>query len=161
MAGPPCPPWAGQGKKEGTADLVKCNDLFGVLLENVKGILAAVTPEIGSFMDHVLAVLQAEVPEMHWRIQVLQATDFRLPQQRTRVFLCGARKTVASCVPDALPPLGPLSLRLFLKEKVPCVQTKSLTANMQKNLKDSQRLDSRFMTFFYFLYILQTLNPKP
>ena len=89
VAGPPCPPWAGQGKKEGTADrrawvyvqvlrfvvaLVKCNDLFGVLLENVKGILAAVTPEIGSFMDRVLAVLEAEVPEMHWRIQVLQAT---------------------------------------------------------------------------------------
>ena len=159
IAGPPCPPWAGQGKKQGTADdrswvyvqvlrfvvaLIKCNDLLGVLLENVKGILQAVTPQLGSFMDKVVTVLEAEAPEFHWRVQVLQAADYRLAQQRTRVFLCGARKSVANSVPDALPPLGALNLRMFLLEKVPCVVKKTLTKHMQQNLKDAEKLGSNF-----------------
>ena len=71
IAGPPCPPWAGNGTKSGQKDdrarvfervlewtvlLVKSGGLLAVALENVKGILQQMDGK-PSFMDSARACL--------------------------------------------------------------------------------------------------------
>ena len=124
VAGPPCPPWAGQGNKMSTADprakvfmkvvewiifFAKCAGLLLVIIENVVGINQVIggnEPAIEKF----LRILRTHVPEFTWAVDVATATDYLCPQTRTRVFLRGLRTCVASEVPSPLPAFGHRSL---------------------------------------------------
>ena len=152
-SGPPCPPWAGNGNRKGAADfrakaflaivnivasLAKCGELQAVVLENVQGILHRQGGE-ESFMSKLLRILQEEVQEFLWRVDTLKAVEYKLAQDRTRVFLRGMRGTLcpSGMVPPPLPPFGHRMLTDFLAS-MPCVDRKKLTKCMAQNLKDSQ-----------------------
>ena len=100
IAGPPCPPWAGNGLHNGVKDvrsrvfvtviqwvcyLIATGGLLGCILENVIGIN---TEHDGreSFGSKALRALQCYCPEFNWRIDTVAATDYLLPQ--TRPDLC-------------------------------------------------------------------------
>ena len=155
LAGPPCPPWAGNGNHKGTEDqraevflrivnvvgsLAKCGELQAVVLENVKGILHRQKGQTESFMDKLVSCLKAEIPEFLWDVSLLKAKDYLLPQDRTRVFLRGIRSSLCpdNVVPKVLPVFGSKSLKEFLSPGIPAVNRGSLTSCMQKNLKDAQ-----------------------
>ena len=93
-AGPPCPPWAGQGCKKGMKDkraqvffriiiwaivLIRCRGLVALVLENVYGIL---TQHKGRdcAMNHFLDILKHFCPEFVFRVDTLKLitldTDF-------------------------------------------------------------------------------------
>ena len=147
ISGPPCPPWAGQGCKRGLNDkrslvflailqwvfhLVKVGCLLGCILENVTGILSkhcGGEPAINKF----LRILQHSCPEFTWRVQVLDALDYLLPQTRVRVFLVGVRKAICGIVPPALPRFGRRNLRDILGA-YPITPRNSYTEPQQKNL---------------------------
>ena len=152
-SGPPCPPWAGNGNKKGVEDfrakaflaivnivasLAKCGELQAAILENVQGILHRQGGE-ESFMSKLLHILQEEVHEFLWQVDTLKAVDYKLAQDRTRVFLRGIRSTLcpSGAVPPPLPPFGHRVLTDFLAS-MPCVDRKKLTKCMAQNLKDSQ-----------------------
>ena len=81
--------------------LIKFGGLLYVLLENVKGILNKLFHNnTKSFMDLVLELLQSFCPEFVWRVDVLNASDYKLAHKRHRVFLQGIRR----CVVDVVPP---------------------------------------------------------
>lgn len=118
ISGPPCPPWAGNGKHQGIEDrrapvflsvmklvlsLVKVGDLKACMIENVKGILSKHQGTNVSFMDYIVKFLQERAPEFDWQVVTMKAQDYMLAQQRTRVFLQGMRKCYGDGV--VLPPL--------------------------------------------------------
>ena len=155
LAGPPCPPWAGNGNHKGAEDqraevflrivnvvgsLAKCGELQAVVLENVKGILHKQKGQTESFMDKLVSCLKAEIPEFLWDVSLLKAKDYLLPQDRTRVFLRGIRSGLCpdNVIPEVLPAFGSKSLKEFLSPGIPSVNRGSLTSCMQKNLKDAQ-----------------------
>ena len=125
MAGPPCPPWAGQGNRKGPQDLrahvffqiliwtfylIKAGGLLAVCLENVKGILSHV-PGVESVMDMFVRVMETVCPEFAWRVDMLHLVHFYRPQSRVRVFLRGIRKVLAPAVPPPLKAFGRCELR--------------------------------------------------
>ncbi|CAL1170856.1 unnamed protein product [Cladocopium goreaui] len=145
LAGPPCPPWAGNGNHKGAEDqraevflrivnvvgsLAKCGELQAVVLENVKGILHKQKGQTESFMDKLVSCLKAEIPEFLWDVSLLKAKDYLLPQDRTRVFLRGIRSGAARFWVQKFE-------RIFVPG-IPSVNRGSLTSCMQKNLKDAQ-----------------------
>ena len=149
VSGPPCPPWAGNGCKQGTDDtrshvflavvklaiaLIKCGELKAIILENVRGICHKQKGHNTSFMGILLEFLRKEVAEFHWEVCQLQASDYLLPQQRCRVFLRGLRASIGQ-VPDPLPAFGHQELANILNPKLPSVDWKSLTPTMANNLK--------------------------
>lgn len=106
MAGPPCPPWASNGKKcPGEDDrtkvflavilwtiyLTRHGGLLWTLLENVPGVLHKMAGCAESFMDIAMRFLEEQAPEMAWRVDLLNAADYKLPHSRRRVFLQGVR----------------------------------------------------------------------
>ena len=144
VSGPPCPPWAGMGNRRGPLDvrsqvfihvlqwvvaLVKIGDLACACLENVKGIAQKDGSEEGSFMAKLLQVLRKEASEFAWAVHTLHARNYRLAQQRTRVFLRGVRLSYSSVVPDPLTPFGELPLRAFLNPELPSVDRAALTVS--------------------------------
>ena len=155
LAGPPCPPWAGNGCHRGERDeratvflhivkvvgaLAKCGELQAACLENVKGILHKGKDQKDSFMQRLVTTLRSEIPEFLWDVSVLKARDYCLAQDRTRVFLRGIRSSLcpAGEVPPVLPPFGQRDLKEFLAPGLPPVDRKALTKCMQKNLQDAQ-----------------------
>ena len=147
VAGPPCPPWSSQGKKESLKDaraqvfvrilvwvfyLVHCGGLLGVVLDNVTGILSTANGE--AVMTMFLRILREFVPEFTWRVDTLAATQYMCPQTRARVFLRGMRRIIASLVPPPLPPFGKRSLRSALG-RLPNTPRCSFTGPQRKNLK--------------------------
>lgn len=73
VSGPPCPPWAGNGCKQGTEDtrsnvvfavvklaiaLIKCGELKAIILENVRGICHKQKGQDTSFMGILLELLR-------------------------------------------------------------------------------------------------------
>ena len=153
-SGPPCPPWAGGGKKLGANDpragvflavvracvaLIKAGDLLACVLENVVGITHKQRGDDMSFLDKVVTILREEVPEFHWAVARLCAREYCLAQERTRIFLRGIRRHICGeGVPEPLPPFGSKRLQEFLTPAVPPVKRAELTENMQKNLRDAQ-----------------------
>ena len=152
VSGPPCPPWAGNGKHNGTQDpradvfgmvltwmvrSIKEGCLVASLIENVKGTMQRSGGE-EAFMKKVLRVLTNEVTEFAWDITVLSAQDYMLAQSRTRVFLRGLRKTFMSGprLPPVLSPLGTRPLKDFLDPDAPATSRGDLTSHMHQNLKD-------------------------
>ena len=101
VSGPPCPPWAGHGNKLSSKDsraavyttvlkwiahFIQCGSLKIAIVENVAGIMKCWSGR-ASFMDNVLATLKAECDTFHWDVVRLSALDYRLPQERNRVWL--------------------------------------------------------------------------
>ena len=155
VSGPPCPPWAGQGKHHGQSDiraevfltvvrlmisLIKSGDLFAAVIENVKGICQKIKGLEVSFMDQLLEALNKEADEFSWDTVILRAKDYMLAQTRTRVFLRGVRKTTfPRGVPPPLPGFGEKGLREFLCPGLPAVDRSSLTKVMRQNLMDAEK----------------------
>ena len=109
MAGPPCPPWASNGKKCPGEDvrtrvflavllwtiyLTRHGGLLWALLENVQGVLHKIAGCAEPFMAIAIRFLEEHAPEMAWRVDLLNAADYKLPQSRRRVFLQGVRSSV-------------------------------------------------------------------
>lgn len=147
IAGPPCPPWSAQGKRAGTKDdranafirvlewiiyFIRYGGLLMCILENVMGILHSCGGAEPA-MDKILRILRMFAPEFLWRVDVLCARDYLLPQTRKRVFLRGLRGTLATAVPAPLPPFGQRHIRDVLG-KFPCTPRLSLTMPQQSNV---------------------------
>ena len=128
VAGPPCPPWSNCGSKKSMTDrrakvflrvlawvfvLVRCGGLLGAVLENVMGILTETNGE-ESVMNMFLRLLRIYIPEFCWGVNVLHAPDYRLPQNRKRVFLQGMRSCFCNKIPAPLSPFGKRPLRSAL-----------------------------------------------
>ena len=154
VSGPPCPPWAGQGCHAGAADVRaevfvevlkyciragRLNALHAVVLENVKGILQKTDKGSGpSFMESVLQEVRKALPDFDWQVAVLKAQEYKLGQQRTRVFLRGLRRVFGE-VPPPLAPFGGTPLEAFLNPLLPGVDRSQLTKHMAVNLQDAER----------------------
>lgn len=154
ISGPPCPPWAGNGNHGGLGDpraevfmavikmvlaFIKTGELKAAVIENVKGILNKIKGQDESFMDKILTWLRKEASEFDWQVVVLKAQDYRLAQQRTRVFLRGLRTCCGSGqVPAPLEQFGPKTLVEFLNPNLPSVNWGELTNIMSQNLKDAK-----------------------
>ena len=146
VAGPPCPPWAGQGMKKSTQDpraevflrllawtvyAIKACGLLAVILENVLGI-TYVSNGRAPVIYAWLQILRQTCPEFEWSVEVLRLVDYLSPQTRIRMFLKGLRKCVAP-LPAALGPFGRAGIRSVLGRFPP---TRSmLCRNQQKNLR--------------------------
>ena len=156
-AGPPCPPWAGNGHKKGVFDarssvcvavvswmaaFIKSAYLIAAVLENVSGMLHNVGGR-ESFMARVLAVLQTEVTEFCWDVVCMDAKDYRLVQTRGRVFLRGLRKSFGSNVPPALPPFRSLPSKEFLDPVMPAVDRTTLTDTMKAEPSGRSKHDQK------------------
>lgn len=151
ISGPPCPPWAGNGSHNGQDDcradvfltimklvlsFIKTGELKACVLENVRGILHKKNGQ-PSFMDNMISFLREHASEFDWNVVTLKAEDYMLPQQRTRVFLRGLRKTLGKGeVPKPLDPFGKRRLVDFLDHSLPHVDKSTLTDVMRKNLLD-------------------------
>jgi len=109
ISAPPCPSWAGNGNHNGLQDeraevfmavidpsLHKTGELKAAVIENVKGKMNEMKGQDESFMDKILTWLRKEASEFDWQVVVLKAQDYRLAQQRTRVFLKGMRTSCGS-----------------------------------------------------------------
>ena len=147
-SGPPCPPWATQGKRGSLRDprarvfvrllewaivMIKCCGLLICVLENVIGITqwqGNDPPVIGAFLE----ALEQACPEFHWGYEVLHARLYKLPQRRTRVFIKGVRRCLMNCVPKALPAFGSGCLADILGD-FPNMERSSLCTNQQVNLE--------------------------
>ena len=120
ICGPPCPPWAGQGKHLNLKDkkakvfmriilwivvLAHSGGLLCVIVENVKGVLSSYAG-MESAMSRFLRILRRFVPFFDWRVDTLDLRDYMFPQSRVRTFLRGLRTCVATSVPPPLPPFG-------------------------------------------------------
>ena len=96
LAGPPCPPWAGNGKKLSSNDsratvfttvlkwivhFIQCGSLKIAIVENVGGIMKRWSGNV-SFMDSVLATMKAECSTFDWDVVQLLAVDYKRPQER-------------------------------------------------------------------------------
>ena len=125
MSGPPCPPWAGNGRRHGVQDprfqvfrqvlqwIIYMVHHFGLLMaviENVQGTVRNTSGNEG-IMLRVKRALEKHVPQFHWCIDVLQATDYMLGQRRCRVFLRGIRTCVCEKMPPTLKPFGEINLK--------------------------------------------------
>ena len=151
VAGPPCPPWAGNGNKKSCGD--RRSDVFGqvlrwivhfihegslraCVLENVYGILMRYADK-PSYMDSVVATLEKQVPAFFWKVRVLEAEEYGLAQVRRRVFLTGIRKTCSVAgVPEPLPPFGRKTLRDFLNLSLPNTDRSAIHPTKHANLSD-------------------------
>ena len=145
VAGPPCPPWSGQGRRGAMGDAraavflkvlqwvvcsIKCCGLIACVLENVVGITWEADgkpPIIWWWLD----VLRRLCPEFTWAVRKLELIKYKSPQTRVRIFLVGLRSLVGA-LPDVLPPFGPASLRSILG-KFPPTRIQ-LCSNQKANL---------------------------
>ena len=97
--GVPCPPFSIAGKQLGKDDE---RDLFPemlrlvgeinprlVMIENVKGLLS---PKFDNYREHILETLCSLGYNTH--IQLLNASDYGVPQLRPRVIIIGIRKDI-------------------------------------------------------------------
>ena len=149
-AGPPCPPWAGNGNRGAEADpranvfktvllwvqhFVKRGGLIFCVLENVKGIKQKIGGEM-SFVDKSVRQLSDNCPELVWDIFTLGARDYLLPQERNRVFLVGIRRAFAARVPEPAPKWGTYPLSHCLNRALPSTDLDTLTPNMKVNMID-------------------------
>ena len=153
VAGPPCPPWAGQGTHNGMQDcraavfirvlmwvffFVKCGGLLACILENVEGI-ETLRHGRDSAVNHFLTVLRKCIPEFVWCVDKLVLTNYALPHTRVRVFLRGVRRIVSEFVPKCLSPFGTTLLRDFLGH-YPHTPRSTYTGPQQQNLLDYEQV---------------------
>ena len=90
---------------------IQCGSLKIAIVENVGGIMRH-WPGNVSFMDSVLATMKAECSTFDWDVVQLLAVDYKLPQERNRVFLRGIRKAISK-LPAVLPAFGGHTFETF------------------------------------------------
>ena len=150
LAGPPCPPWAGNGRKKTISDaradvfgrilewvvfLSEFKDLKAFVLENVSGTLKEWHGEV-AYMTWAADFLSTSLTNFHVQVQKLNTCDYSLPQDRVRVFLCGFRRDISERFPAALPPFEATpKLESFLNGKLPNVVVGSLSPRMRQNVR--------------------------
>ena len=147
ICGPPCPPWAGQGKKKSTKDprakvfyrilewvvwMIHNFGLLGVIIENVKGLLAEFD-ENESAKAKFMRVLITHCPSFDWSCDVLQLEDYLCPSRRCRVFIRGINKQICPSIPPCLPAWGKRHISEILGNFVNTPRN-SLTLAQQRNL---------------------------
>ena len=114
---------------------IKAGCLQLAVVENVMGILNRWNGAQHSFMDCVLQSLQAECPEFEWCIDILRAEDYKLAQERNKVFLRGLRKTTAP-LPSVLAPFGEAKLEDFLNLQLPSTLRHDIHEGKRNNLSE-------------------------
>lgn len=142
VAGPPCPPWSMQGRREGQADaraqvFWRVIDLIGELalrepgealqcfvLENVKGIMSEDAHKRRG-IDEVWDRLKRSLGSA-FKLQVLHlnSCDYSLPQNRPRVYVVGVRQALlcrgrGHCKPRPHPPAPPFAEWVVPAEHAP------------------------------------------
>ena len=113
---------------------IKAGCLQLAVVENVMGICNKWNGS-NSFMDCVLQSLRAECPEFEWCIDKLRAEDYKLAQERNRVFLRGIRRTTAA-LPSVLKPFGEAKLGDFLNFQLPYTRRDSIHEGKRNNLSE-------------------------
>lgn len=136
IGGPPCQSWSVAGKQLGLdddrgrlfltyIDMIKEKSPKFFLIENVKGLL---DEKFKNVFEDFLFRLDAAGYDVQWKL--LDAVNFKVPQNRERVFLIGFRKDLnvvfefpQSVCSDAIPlrnAIGDITEepRRFLKEKI-------------------------------------------
>lgn len=109
IGGPPCQSWSVAGKQRGLDDergklfltyigLIEAKRPKFFLIENVKGIL---DDKFKDVFDDFLVRLNAAGYDVKW--ELLDAVNYRVPQNRERVFIIGFRKDLHICYSFPLP----------------------------------------------------------
>ena len=155
VSGPPCPPWAGQGKRRGCKDnrarvfmqvikwvayLIATGGLLGCILENVVGLTHCTADGHEPVSEIFLRALRKFCPQFSWRVDRLELVNYLLPQTRVRIFIRGMRTVIAPSVPDPLPAWGRMDLRSFLAAKMPHTPRTSFSKPQQQNIQDSEAM---------------------
>ncbi len=109
LAGFPCQPFSAGGKRMGFIDtrgtlffeierIIEHKKPFGFILENVEGLVRHdsdnVREKTGKTLNTILGKLKLLGYEVNW--EVLNASDFGLPQARKRVYIVGTRTDLIS-----------------------------------------------------------------
>ena len=154
MAGPPCPPWAGQGSKKSHQDarfkvfcrvlewvymLAKCGGLLCAILENVEGITWALGGR-EPMMTMLLRIVTQMIPEFAWGVDTCYLPHYGIPHTRTRVFLRGIRRSIADAVPPVLPKLGIERTLHDVLGKFPNIIRSGLTWPQKNNITSYERM---------------------
>ena len=112
--GVPCPPFSVAGKQLGAEDerdlfpqmlrLVKEINPRCVMIENVRGLL---DPKFQAYRENILSQLMDLGYNTH--IQLLNASDYGVPQLRPRVIIVGVRKDLSDrfTFPEKMPEITP------------------------------------------------------
>ena len=153
-AGFPCPPWAGNGNKKGTKDtrfrvffegiewilyLAELRGLIGICLENVEGTMNNIGGR-QAYYPRLLKILQDLLPMFRFRLDHLDAKDYRGPASRPRVLLRGLHvKFAPQGVPPPLPPMGTCDLKDNDIGDFPNTDISTMTVTQQRNLQDYNR----------------------
>ena len=121
VAGPPCPPWSGKGRRGSFEDprasvfwrvvdvaIEKANrpGLLMFVLENVQGITHKPALASRSPASIIIEELRTGCPGWTVELALLNARDFGLPQSRPRAYVIGRR---AAAFP--VPPMAPHKFR--------------------------------------------------
>ena len=113
---------------------IKAGCLQLAVVENVMGICNKWNGS-NSFMDCVLQSLRTECPEFEWKIDKLRAEDYKLAQERNRVFLRGIRRATAA-LPSVLKPFGEAKLGDFLNFNLPYTRRDEIPEGKRNNLSE-------------------------
>lgn len=122
VGGVPCQPWSIAGKMQGLDDprgklwldvfrVVKTNQPKAFILENVKGLTE---PRNRPSLQYIIDNLTASGYVCSW--QVLNSSDFGLPQDRDRIFIVGIRNDIENCWGFTFP--KPLNTKLKLYDVI-------------------------------------------
>lgn len=149
IAGPPCPPWSGMGKRKGVHDVradvftrvlrwtihfIRSGGLLFVILENVLGTMQNING-CPYFMLRVIGALRSEVPEFLWDVHRVNTEDYMVPHHRERVYLRGLRRSWCGvALPKPLQPFGRVHLDCFIDFSIPNIRRASLSKNLRRNM---------------------------
>ena len=158
IGGPPCQSWSVAGKQRGLADkrgllfltyigLIEAKKPKFFLIENVKGILDS---KFNDVFNDFLVRLDAAGYDVKW--ELLDAVNYRVPQNRERIFIIGFRKDlhIRYCfpMPTCTEPI-PLIRALgdITEDPVPYNGNESIVNNPIRSNHDV--LTSKFGSFYY------------
>lgn len=158
IGGPPCQSWSVAGKQRGLDDargelfltyinLIRTKRPKFFLIENVKGLLDAKFNDV--FQDFISCLEGADY-DVKWKL--LDAVDFKIPQNRERVLIVGFRKDLNIKYDFPLPAYSqPITLRQAIGD---ITEEPVLYNGKNKVLPNTQRpnhdvLSSDFGPFYY------------
>ena len=148
MAGPPCQPWAGNGRQLGTADArasVMDTCVGWIISQAWQGQLLAFAVENSprlrgtAYLRELLQRLQVCIPMFVVSVEVHDLCQL-CPQHRERLWIRGLRRDCLRGLPGLPPPLtvkdigGKVSLETVLDQRALPIDPRSLCQNMQCNL---------------------------
>lgn len=158
IGGPPCQSWSVAGKQRGLDDergklfltyigLIEAKKPKFFLIENVKGILDDMFKDV---FDGFLIRLDSAGYDVKW--ELLDAVNYRVPQNRERVFIIGFRKDLHICyrfpMPTSIEPI-PLNRAIGDIQEAPIHYSgkEPLLTNLVRSNHDV--LTSTFGPFYY------------